>query len=1304
MADATSSNFGQSNLEYGETRMSVGGVPVNPKTAGTFRVSNVLKSPSFDTLARLGSGGKLRVSVDGIKRKDGPRPLTKEEEIRLTTRIDFLIKKAEELLALRSDLDNEDGKKQLEESFGEIIAELAEMKAAITSSTLDQETLDQVKEALEERELDIDTHQHAHRLTIQSLAGMAKDEGTEAVVAKAELEKASYVAELRVRYEKLAKDVERIKNSPFSFLGKDQLVGEFESFSFLTTEKSPSLDDLQLATFRMPELENLVGVAMVELQELERSAQRQKRHLERMAGVSIATFENKKLEAVSLLQNSATGVEKDDTERLIKAIEKLSAALDSEDVTEEKVERLNQETSLLVVKIEELKALVAGGTNEKMTELRKLEQLIADFDNKKSLAFSMLSHPAAITEKASLTSLIDATDSLRTSLTRSNDVDNVEVEAFSKKISELGSAIDTLQNLIDTENKRQESMMSLHASWPKEIKYVEAKKSNNPNAPGVRGGWKKDGIPLKEQVVWGKLNDQAKRVFDRYNTLVDKALILGDGNEIKHLTVIKELVINALYQEKTDVAQVELTRLEKGVEAARSEIENSVEEKELATKFATTVSHLGRLTNIAELEKKLLEAKKGEVEKISNKLKESGNSDDTKRKELLGEYRALLGELVSAVEEKDKEAKKEEAARISEFKQLSRRLEETKTVITYKLPKGISDEDKDGLLKKLEDIETKAGDFSQHEVGKKYDKAREALFLFRSSLDSLTTSVQEKITAAKAFEPKPDETKNFGQSVAFFEKLKGEINNLDNRSDKEKEGFDRLIAELDDLRTSRAAETDKQSAGHKELLFRSLLGELASFVIKKIGYEETIKAQIESLHKQLDVAVSESRKEQILEKIKERQGALEKIKALKAEKETVVPTKRVERTPKDDSLIFLREKDPNTGKAIEMKVSEWKELQTTKNTDASIEKIDSRLRAEEDLRAIHKGMWVRDPEGYKRLYAGRKWSTGDRDQLTQKIVGEILGKAVALVDERLTSHQKELDRRNALVRSLSSGVITPEEKNELAELERTLGTWIKEKESLTVRPFDEQLMELRKKAAKESELRNQTQFYSPSDDRGMDHIPVKGVAGEEFRKKGLFNKLFGGKNSEAQQRYQIAVESAGSSKRDTIKGFTKTAVNTTPLMGKMPDPITKADFVDIDPTRKDLGVDMNKLANAVYNEKVNLGTSDAAINVAGMARSITGAPTQARAPLTPEEQERKITRTSNLMAILSKNLKGWRGWMVAAALAAGAGGTTLAFAQADLTRPVTTIEQNLSWKDFLGGLGDNERISLEAIIRDLLSK
>lgn len=1044
--------------------------------------------------------------------------------------------------------------------------------------------------------------------------------------------------------------------------------------------------------------------------------------------------------------NSLSGkVDKKKEDSIQRGLQSL-AWLQTDDGCEEKVDELelldlDKELSGVEKSIAEEEANLAKKAREEAEKIRREElekkikivrqaaTLITLFASKKAEVTTLLRTTSTTTEGQQAEELVRELDVLKIALESDNITDD-DITKFKEKTEELDTVTTALHSLVEKEKSGRQEMISGNATWPREIKYFEAKKPDRTGRGGEKAAWKKDGIILNNQAIWTKANDLAKIVFVKYNTLVDKAFGAGLDEKVKGLVNSKELVIEALNQLKVEDALKELVRLEKEVGLKNTEIENELEQKDLTVKFAIAKSSLERLAAISPLERALLEGRSKEVEDLLETLrKDDTKADPSKMRELLRLCKAVLGELLTGIEDKDKDTKREAAERLSEFKKLARRLEEARVEITHKSPAGISSEDKEALLKKIAEIEDKAKDFSKHEIDKKYGEARESLLLFKSSLDALATSAQEKAAAAaKVLEAKSAEAKEFAKAVAFFEKLKSEISDL-GVSGAEKAAFDRLITELEQIKASRANETDKNALDQKDLLFRTLLGDLSGFVSKKVGYVHNIKYKIDTLKQKLASTTNEDSRDQLIEKIEEQENLLKKIQSLKEEKKSTAPRKKVLRPVKDDMTVSLREKDPLTGKAIEMKVSEWRKLQKSSAEVSTIEKGERRSRAEEELRAIHKGMWQRDPEGYKKLYVERQWAKDEGSQLLRKIVTEILGEKIALVDERLEFHQAELDERNGLVRRLQSGVLTPTEKARLSVLEEQLSVWIKEKESLTENlanyPYEEQLRILRRREGGASELTEQRQTYSPAHDSAMDLYPVYGVAGEEHRKKGLSN-IFR-KNSDAQQRYQIAKHLAdkenASSKRGSIPGFTKAAINPTPLVGKMPDPITANDFVTADPTREDLGKDMKALAEAVYKEEVKFGSKEGAANSGGMARSAMEedlyqkrnkdgvkipqaayennpeeAPRQERV-LTPEEQERKVAKVNSIMGTIAKYAKSWRAWAVLGALAAGVGGPSVAFAGTT----AQTLEQLLSWQDLAEGLTGRERLP-EGFIKDLTSK
>lgn len=1316
MADANSSNFGQSGPKsYDETNVSsitIQGKPVDPKTAGTFMVNRIVRGASFDPQARLTStGGPIKMRVDGIRKKEGgpERPLTKEEEIRLTTRIEFLIKEAEETFQLRADFDDGSGAKHLEESFSEIIGELQEMEEALRSPSLTEESLKEIKLALAEREEDINNHKNAHQQSIQNLKAFAEQRdkdvaslsGTsstakqeaelEIAQAKAEAERKVFATKLGAQYEKLSQDITALRNTTLSVVGKDQLIGRYDSFSFLKNAVDASFDDLKLAHDNLPQLEADLAATMADLTALEQEATRKQRQLEIAAGVAVANFDIKLLEIRALLSDPATASEKDPTEKLLKEIEGLKKKLSTATVTEQDILEFNQKIVTLTTKASTLKNLIDQHASlvalEKMRLVRQAQTLLAQFDSKKANTISLLRNPATGRERAATETIFRELDALVAPLTTDNVTAN-DIATFEQKLAELDTKVVEVIALIDEDKANQESMLAWHADWPKTIKYQEPKKPSKPGATGTKGGWQKDGRMLDKQPLWAEGSTLAKRVFDKYNPTIDKARSIGKEDSVKDIIFLKKGVIDALYAENIEGAIRLLAQLEKEVDARRAAIENEVDIKELRDKFTIVKEGLTRLGGIIPtLELSLLEARSKELEAHLKEAETGLINEPLRTSNLLRLSKALLEELTSAINDKGRDVKQESAARLSEFKELTRKIELIKTVVNHGFTgSSVTDAEKTAIEEKVAKAEGYGKDFGTREVEGKGVEARESLRLLKRAIEEIEADLkiinerEIKLKAeAKEKEQKKQEAKEaaareFKSAKSFLDKLKGDIDAL-HVSGANREAFDRRIAELDNLAASVESATDAAKVKEFSALYLAILGEFSTLVSREFRNDRAKQAEIDTAYRALN-------------------------KGKKAESVAARPLK-------DDAIVTLTGTiDPVTGGPQQITVAEWKRRQEERKLNGSVLEQDRRRKTEQELRAIHEEMWDRDNEAYKRLYAGRTWTRGE--ELTKKIVTEFLAEAVAEVDAELAPLAAEIERRNVLLGKESAGTLTEGEILELRGLDELLEPLIDERRSFTERPYDEQLRTLREEATKKSVLKDSAYTYSPAKDKSADWIG--------FRNRQLTKDEDTRFRKASRARLIESIRTA----RNKIPGVTKTMDNSEAagITKKVMLGGGDASFIK----KEDLGESNEKLAKVVFPTEAKIGTSEAEKVVGGMTRSVMvedmpqnttdkdlrvlnkGAykePDHVARTLTPEEQARRVEKADGVISTLAKHAKSWKTWIAAGAFAFGAATTGLASAQADPTRPVTTIEQVISWKDFVKGLDERNQAYLGDFIKEL---
>lgn len=1377
MADATSSNFGQSRPdEYGDVKMSVGGVPVDPRTAGTFQVNKVVRATPFDPYARLASTqSSARIKVDGIQKAGEPRKiLNKEGKIRLRVRVEFLIKEAEEFLKTQTGLYDDAGRKVVEETFGGIIENLREAEKSLLSASPDTETINRVEKIITESEEKIASNKEEHQLNIDKLQEEAArtDHLTESVFlagkqleveqalarqaeeAKNEAERKVFLMGLTTRYEKISSDAERLKATPFPILNKNQILARYDSFSFLKRTDAVSNTDLDSARDNLPQLEADIASAITELTALEKEEERRKRQLEMSAVIAINNFENnKRLEAASLLQNSATLTAKDATEALVAEIGALGTALLSDDVTQLQITEFNQKLLELDAQIVTLKRLIEEGSVEKMTMVRQAEQLIALFEQKKSAAESLLLNPVNTAESATTRTLIAETEIISSSLKRSTDITKDEVDTFIAKIVELEDKVAELQASVDAENSRQESMFSWHADWPKTIKHSEGKKANREGKGGEKAGWKKDNVllPAATQPTWSRANDQAKRIFEKYNDVLRKANETGMLDSVKELIAEKEAIIKALYAEKPEDALILLVKLEKGVDVNKGAIENAAELKDLSERFKQALTTLDYLTpTLTTLEKTLLNAKKQELTEDLAVLNEAETKKETVRsKGLLNLFRAKLEGLLLAVSEKEKENTKSVGIRLSEFRDFDTKIENLRATISLQLKGFLSDEAVTDLKKRLSDIERDAKKVARLEAEKKHTEARKLSSIAKDDLLRLSDEVSRHINFwAEREAPKQSEriaeehkkiekrdafAKKFSDAKGYFKKLKGELETMSFAAG-EKEAFDKRSQELTELIASFESETDQTKAKDISNLFMAILGEFSTFVINKFGNPDRIEEKLQHLRTKLAATSTKSGKRDIEEQIEDLVHAEKKIEELENAYKLINGgrSKRPEvlRPKKGTATVSAKvtTRDPITNKATtafqEMTVDQWNAQQ--KGGSAVKESVieERKRKTAEALRTRHREMWERDKEGYISLYAGRVW--GPEDKLTKEIVEGFLKEKVVEVQEKMNQVSAKIMRRGELTRIAEGRELTDAEINEITGIDELIAPFIQEQRDLTERPYEEQMQELRSKTLNDSPRKVWTFAYNPSLDTtvdwiGFDNRPLT----KEERKRFVKGKLL---------RKMEAIRTA----KDKIAGVTKEATS---------GPATSI-------TRGDLGEDNEKLAGAAFRDTAKVGTSGTEKIAAGMARNVAEQelrdlkdgtldamadaiengtkldtkglsesdkafknlvdnglyqePIQAveKRALTQEEQERRMSKVTSLIETVKKFGKdNWRVFVnIILAGAGGLGAAGLATAATlDGARSTTTLGQVASWKDFVTSAATDERkvAMLMQFIKDL---
>ncbi|MBP6888211.1 MAG: hypothetical protein KBC21_00765 [Candidatus Pacebacteria bacterium] len=1051
-----------------------------------------------------------------------------------------------------------------------------------------------------------------------------------------------------------SKDYKKIQDilEPFSWLQVDSTCSDY------TGELTPIDEALDKA-------EALIEVA-------EKEISRKKLQLEISAGLAIANLDSKIPEIESLLQNTATVSLKDATDQLLVEVNNLKPKLLSDDVTENDVTEFNKKLVAVSLKTTELKSLIERKSLEKLRLVREASSLVTEYNKRRGEVATLLQNQYTTSEKAATEALLAELDVMSRQL-NSDTVTDTDIAAFSTKNTELQNKVGEIEQLIQAGESRQEAGLSWRIAWPSNIYRTEGKKANN-KTPATDPTWNIGTVvvPQEQFALWDQIFIDQKVIFANYTAFFQKAQKVKKVDEFKDLIKLKESLLSNLRKGNIDTAALELKQLEDSVETNKAFIDNVAELEELSAKFETTVATLDRLKDIPGLERSLLDANKKELEALLSQLNDETNQKDvTKTKESLRMFRSILDMLVSAVSEKEKESIKEGGARRSEFLTLARELEKIKTTVEHHLGDAISTEEKVELTEEITKVGKTATSFSDFEAKQQYDDARESLILFRAAITELTAKVKEKEAKAakvraekKEKETKKEEAydalkKEFKEEVGKFKTAKDALENLKAffaqelwfiALERSKIGLDELVTLFENKETK----DNPKEAKRVVELFKKLLEKF----IRDIGTKEALAKKDFGDNYRLGV---------------------------------LRPVNR-------DANI--RVKDKTTGEYVDMKVGDWQNIQSG-NTNPDLEreaKAEKIAKAEEELRQVHRrmrGEEETDPlrglakrEAYIKMYAGRVWTTSDGDKMTQKIVNEFLGGNVERIDDQLEALEEELDRRDFLIKEKASRQLTPGEQLELDSLEVLVAPLIKEKRKFTERPYEEPVKMMRAKAAQKTTLTNNREVYSPAGNRRDDWI--------EFRNRTL--------TPEETKRTKIAKfnrdQEAIKNKYAKIPGVTKTTAD-----GTMPS-ITSGD----------MGEGNEKLAGAVFPTEVKIDTKDPSGVAGGMTRSVL---TEERflkenkdsvqvpnhgisfKPLTQEEQVRKTTQVTSLLGSVGKFAKSWKTWLSIGAFIAGTMGPGLATAQADPTRPVTTIEQVISWKDFLGGLDERERGDMQKFVEDL---
>ncbi len=915
------------------------------------------------------------------------------------------------------------------------------------------------------------------------------------------------------------------------------------------------------------------------------------------------------------------------------------------------------------------------------------------------------------------------------------------------------------------ERTRQESLHTWRAEWPNVIKRLE-KKEGRVGRPGEDGGWKRDGRRLPNQILWDKLSTQAigtsmrakgagtqeKGAFEKYNSLISKALSQGKEEELRDMIATKEAVIDAIYGERPEDAIRELTRLERMIESGKDAIENSVERKRIQSEYDKAVFAFEQITQtLSDLEKSWIESKKTEADKIFVKLASDDiKSDPTKSKQFLHSLDGAVQDFATTISERKKKVDQSVRLRIEKFEDYTGKLKELELALTTTLS-SLPTEEKEALKKKITDVESEAKKFIDHNAAKEYGKADAVLALFKAELDELaeeataklstvkTAKAEQKEKDAKAQEKARVFNQEFKDAQSYFKKLKEELVAM-NVSGQDKAAFDKRTKELDDLLNEYTESSQKVNANKGELKekiihFKNVLGEFSTFVIQKIGKPSRIKSELDYLEKRLGATPPGDTRTiaQLQNRIKDLKKAGERIEEFEKAYEKINGGDRkrpvVLRTPKDDwTIIIPGKKDPLTGRSKEMSVKEWGELhRKVDNKEANAErerlkeaelikweqnpnqylkeyKEHTWLPGEEQLQSIkkeivetlgflretHMKMWEQNPAVYKELYSQRVW--GVEDKMTVAVVESVVKEKIPNEAERaLWKIEPDIIRRAELLKLNESGELSKEELDELRGLEERV------------------VKKLRQGGISNDTLQKWAMKDAPSYDENLAWIIVDGVkrTSKEERRAKL-----------AEYRRALAAKIA---KNDNVPGIT------TQASGGVAASVTETDITNNQALAKavlpsDVKASSNNLSRSISPSEPPTNNHERKAQNE-MQKLNKGAEPVAphTAPLSAQEQQKVRSRIESMMEDLTrhieKNLRGpadsvkkyWRMFLYPLILVAGS--TAGMYAQAETinstaqaARTLKDVLDSSNFEQFVGGINPEGAKNWSQFLKDLTGK
>lgn len=1004
---------------------------------------------------------------------------------------------------------------------------------------------------------------------------------------------------------------------------------------------------------------------------------------------------NEKMDALLWLQKSdevVAKVERDEVE-----LAEIDSALD---LIEKKVEEV--EGRVENEKLREIEDKLLAKTLEQTKLSRELGELLSLFEMKKLTAETLLGNPITQPKKGETEALIKGLQDLSDIVKAKSPLEESDLLSYKDKLGELESMKESLEEIIDAENARLEAMQSWHADWPSSIKLEAAKKPNKPGQPGTKGGWKIGPKLLDNQDLWSRVKSEADRIFPVYNKQIRSAKDLGMGDGVLPLIKIKNEIISLLLSEKVGDALITLGKLERTIDEKKFLIEKLSAISAAESKIANTEVLIAQTTNLDQVIVNTFTEKKKEIENLIKVAREKPPTEDASP--ITDLLKILVEEYTHQVEAATKQVRKENALQIEEFRQLSRVIDD----VDYLLKKSgddMSAEDKEELRKAATSAKRTAAEFTKN-VTENRDKLPTLLKALKEKADDLVEKKKKIEIALTEKERKANEKKEaFLLELKKVEDYLGKIKSEAGLLEAEGAGSQKLLDTLEEVNALfTRAKAEKEQKEAKKLLdeVKARLDTLSIILLREMGTAAGIKEEIAKLLTTKNK--SEIQIERDTRAAKVLQNKLAAIEKVKSGFREIAPERVVQTQTGPNDNAFISVKNKNTGEWEKITVGEWKRRNAPPVPPGNNANMEERKAAAlNELRAIHRQMYERDRDAYKSIYAGRIKDNTVADPLVKQVVQELLAEKVAEVDARARLQvgdiEGKLARHSELFDLISKKQAMDREVEEFHRLEEELRGWNDERLSLLQVPYEEQDRRRREELAQKGAFRDNAYRYNPSEDKGMDWI---GFKNRDLSKDELKRFKVASNNRRAE---------AIAKNLDKIKGVTVDLTGTplVPGAGRTANlsgnelPIPEGNDVFVQATTPktgtaestQVGQNLGGMTRSVMREDAKLERNKGAKEVPNMGIS------DISTRISQETRERNLGKVATAMKNIGSFAKSWKTWIVATSFAFGVAGTAVAREGAPLT-PNTTLEQVVSWRDFIRGLEENKREKMEKFVADLV--